>query len=147
MNVDQKSLETVISIAICRQSGDKWQSKTLFITIFSTFVDIISDPIFLYWVRDIINAFDYRISGVFLVNLLKHTQKLGKVETFQTVGGVSRLNSDFSAIIMQCSELPNRRYRERNGSVVECLTRDRRAADSSLIGVTALWPLSKKHLS
>ena len=47
MNVDQKSLETVISIAICRQSGDKWQSKTLFITIFSTFVDIISDPIFL----------------------------------------------------------------------------------------------------
>ena len=29
-NVDQKSLVTKFSIAIC-QSGDKWQSKTLFI--------------------------------------------------------------------------------------------------------------------
>ena len=35
-NVDQKSLETVFSIAICRQSGDKWQSKTLFLVIFSS---------------------------------------------------------------------------------------------------------------
>ena len=33
--------------------------------------------------------------------------------------------------------------RERSGSVVECLTRDRRAAGSSL---TALWSLSKTHL-
>ena len=33
-NVDQKSLETAFSIAICRQSGDKWQSKTLFLSIF-----------------------------------------------------------------------------------------------------------------
>ena len=37
--------------------------------------------------------------------------------------------------------------RERSGSVVECLTRDRRAAGSSLTGVTALWFLSKTHLS
>ena len=37
--------------------------------------------------------------------------------------------------------------RERNGSVVECLTRDRGAAGSSLTGVTALWSLSKTHLS
>ena len=28
---------------------------------------------------------------------------------------------------------------ERNGSVVECLTRDREAAGSSLTGVTAFW--------
>ena len=34
---------------------------------------------------------------------------------------------------------------ERSGSVVECLTRDRRAAGSSLTGVTALWSLSKTH--
>ena len=40
-----------------------------------------------------------------------------------------------------------RNSRERSGSVVECLTRDRRAADSSLTGVTALWSLSKTHLS
>ena len=31
------------------------------------------------------------------------------------------------------------------GSVVECLTRDRGAAGSSLTGVTALWSLSKTH--
>ena len=35
---------------------------------------------------------------------------------------------------------------ERSGSVVECLTRDRRVAGSSLT-VTALWSLSKTHLS
>ena len=38
-------------------------------------------------------------------------------------------------------------YRERSGSVVECLTRDRRATGSSLAGVTASWSLSKTHLS
>ena len=37
--------------------------------------------------------------------------------------------------------------RERSGSVLECLTRDRRAAGSSLTGVTASWSLSKTHLS
>ena len=36
---------------------------------------------------------------------------------------------------------------ERSGSVVECLTRDRGVAGSSLTGVTALWSLSKTHLS
>ena len=36
---------------------------------------------------------------------------------------------------------------ERSGSVVECLTRDRRAEGSSLTSVTALWSLSKTHLS
>ena len=33
-NVDQKSLETEFSIGICRPTGDKWQSKTLFLAIF-----------------------------------------------------------------------------------------------------------------
>ena len=37
--------------------------------------------------------------------------------------------------------------RERSGLVVECLTRDRGAAGSSLTGVTALCSLSKTHLS
>ena len=36
---------------------------------------------------------------------------------------------------------------QRSGSVVECLTRDRGAVGSSLTGVTALWSLSKTHLS
>ena len=35
-----------------------------------------------------------------------------------------------------CSQGP---YRERKGSVVECLTRDRNTAGSSLTGVAALW--------
>ena len=34
-----------------------------------------------------------------------------------------------------------------SGLVVECLTRDRGAAGSSLTGITALWSLSKAHLS
>ena len=38
-------------------------------------------------------------------------------------------------------------HRERSGSVVECLTRDRRAAGSSLTCVTGLWFVSKTHLS
>ena len=38
-------------------------------------------------------------------------------------------------------------YRECSGSVVECLTREREAAGSSLTGVTALLSLSKTHLS
>ena len=33
-NADQKSIETVFSIPICRQCGDKWQSKTLFLLSF-----------------------------------------------------------------------------------------------------------------
>ena len=37
--------------------------------------------------------------------------------------------------------------KERSGSVVECLTHDQRVAGSSLTGVTALWSLSKIHLS
>ena len=37
--------------------------------------------------------------------------------------------------------------REGSGSVVECLTRDRGVAGSSLTGVTLLWSLSKTHLS
>ena len=36
---------------------------------------------------------------------------------------------------------------ECSGSVVECLTRDRGTAGSSLTGVTVLWSLSKTHLS
>ena len=36
---------------------------------------------------------------------------------------------------------------ESSGSVVECLTRERGAAGSGLKGVTALWSLSKTHLS
>ena len=51
------------------------------------------------------------------------------------------LKSLIQIIIPKCA------HRERSGSVVECLTRDRGAAGSSLTGVTALWSLSETHLS
>ena len=37
--------------------------------------------------------------------------------------------------------------RERSSAVEECSTGDRGAAGSSLTGITALWSLSKTHLS
>ena len=49
--------------------------------------------------------------------------------------------------IMYSEALSHKVNRECSGSVVECLTRDRRVAGSSLTGVTALWSLSKTHLS
>ena len=45
-NVDQKSLETEFLIAIFRHTGNKWQSKTLFLSIFdprSSIVDSVFD--------------------------------------------------------------------------------------------------------
>ena len=39
------------------------------------------------------------------------------------------------------------RFGQQRGSVVECLTRDREAAGSSLTNVIALWSMSKTHLS
>ena len=52
------------------------------------------------------------------------------------------------ALIGNRSQLPRPpEMREHSGSVVECLTRDREAAGSSLTGITALWSLSKTHLS
>ena len=44
--VDQKSIETVFLIAICHHTGDKWESKTLFLWIFdprSSIVDNVFD--------------------------------------------------------------------------------------------------------
>ena len=45
-NVDQESLETEFSIAICHHTGDKWESKALFLLIFdpcSSMVDSVFD--------------------------------------------------------------------------------------------------------
>ena len=38
-------------------------------------------------------------------------------------------------------------YKVKIGLVIECLTRDRGVVGSRLTGVTALWSLSKSHLS
>ena len=42
--------------------------------------------------------------------------------------------------VSKFSSFTNKQRRERSGSVVECLTRDRGAAGSSITGVTALCP-------
>ena len=52
----------------------------------------------------------------------------------------------FFDVTLICMPFTNVRW-ECSGSVVECLTRDRGAGGSSLTGVTALWSLSKTHLS
>ena len=52
MNVAQDSLETEILIAIFRQLGDKWQSKTLFLAIFDPHPSIVK------------SVFDCRLTGV-----------------------------------------------------------------------------------
>ena len=54
-SVDQKSLKTKFSIAICRQIGDNWQSKTLFLSIFYPRSSIIK------------RVLDCRLSGVLLL--------------------------------------------------------------------------------
>ena len=50
--VDQKSLETEFSIAICHPTGDKMKSKKLFLKIFDPRSSIVK------------SIFDCRISGV-----------------------------------------------------------------------------------
>ena len=59
-NIDQKSIETVFSIAICRPTGDKRQSKTLFISIINLRSSIVD------------NVFDCRLPGVIKISQAKH---------------------------------------------------------------------------
>ena len=62
-NVDKKSIETVFSIAICRHTGDKWESKTLFLSVFDPRSSII-DNVFNHRLRDV-QIFDkeYELRG------------------------------------------------------------------------------------
>ena len=57
-NVDQKSIETEFIIAICRHTGDKWQSKTMFLSIFDPRSSIVK------------NVFDCRLPGVIILNMV-----------------------------------------------------------------------------
>ena len=51
-NVDQRSLETEFLIAICHQTGNKWELKTLFLAICDPRSSIVQ------------SVFDCRLSGV-----------------------------------------------------------------------------------
>ena len=50
-NIDQKLLETEFLIAICRLTGDRWQSKTLFLAI-------------LICIRQLLRVFDCHLPGM-----------------------------------------------------------------------------------
>ena len=54
-NGDQTSIETVFLIAICRPTGSKWQSKTLFLLIFDRHSLIVD------------NVFDCHLPGVIII--------------------------------------------------------------------------------
>ena len=55
-NVDKNSSETKFLIAICRPTGNKWRSKTLFLAIFVPRSSIVK------------SVFDCRLSGVDKIN-------------------------------------------------------------------------------
>ena len=55
MNAEQKSFETEFSISVCRPTGGKWKSKTLFQVTFDPRLSIVK------------SIFDCRLSGVFSV--------------------------------------------------------------------------------
>ena len=59
-----KSLEADFSIAICRPTGDKWQSKTLFLAIFDPISSIFE------------SVFDCRLSGVVIMNPVFHKKSV-----------------------------------------------------------------------
>ena len=67
-----------------------------------------------------------------------------QVDNFAYASGITVSHGQFLRIFGRAWE---NALRECSGSVVECLTRDREAAGSSLTGVTVLWSLSKTHLS
>ena len=64
---------------------------------------------------------------------IKVTQNIAKYRLHHVTYSATKFWSYYSA--------------SKGSSVVECLTRDQRVAGSSLTGVTALWSLSKTHLS
>ena len=68
-------------------------------------------------------------------------------DTDQTRLSVQADSTCAFAVSMQQNFLTFKFFGELSGSVVECLIQDRRAAGSSLIGLTVLWSLSKTHLS
>ena len=75
-----KLIETVFLIAICRQCGDKWQLKTLFLTIFdlrSSIVLAISTAAYPVWIRLNYNISEWNVVyAFFMVPIWDKTKKL-----------------------------------------------------------------------
>ena len=101
--------------------------------------------------------------------LISHYLKLDQsISVLKVCGGIFHFNSIFNEALantqwrtrsddaycgiwagsaLHMHHKKRKKKREHSGSVVECLSRDQRAAGSRLTGVTALWYLSKTHLS
>ena len=64
--MDQKLLETEFSIAICRQSGDKCQSKILFLAIYDPRSSIVESVLYcrLFSVCMMVLTLDYQVVRV-----------------------------------------------------------------------------------
>ena len=97
------------------------------------------DPLSLIWIRP----------GDITVDLKGFTKLLDGLDVHKASG----LDGLSARVLKECSDEISPilelifNVRENSGSIVECLTRDRRTAGSSLTGVTTLWFLSKTHLS
>ena len=76
----------------------------------------------------------------------RETHRMSILVLLETLIFIKKMLASVSCYFMYSIKYHNW-SRERIGSVVECLTRDREAAGLSLTGVTALWSLSKTHLS
>ena len=87
---------------------------------------------------------DIIITGDFDLNVL-NSQTKKKIDSFCTKFSLHQPLTDPSHFTEHSSSLINLILV--GGAVVEGLTRDRGVAGSSLTGVTALWSLSKAHLS
>ena len=89
------------------------------------------------------------LSGGLMAELSKITTTTKKINLATTNVDCQAMLDGFKSLegLPERLQIISDQIRERSGSVVECLTRDRRAAGSSLTGVTALWSLSKTHLS
>ena len=76
-----------------------------------------------------------------LLKVLSHTSwGADRTTLLKLYRSLVRSKLDYSCIIYGSAQKSYLQMRERSGSVVECLTRDQRAAGSSLTGVTALCP-------
>ena len=74
-------------------------------------------------------------------------KKIKKMFLVADLVSLNENRTNYVEVMLQKLIWSNVDGRVHSGSVVECLTRDRGVAGSSLIGGIALWSLSKTHLS
>ena len=91
---------------------------------------------FWYYMKDVQSEY---IASYRIINKFINKKSVNKLN----VSAIMKTQSSMEDSGQTCQSLGF----SHQGSMVECSTRDRRAAGSSLTCVTALWSLSKTHLS